>query len=159
MYALGTVRAAANGNVETPHPRAAHNLFLILYFCPLDRQWAAAVWTLCGSGNVDLFVYVIGDWPLVVLAMSGAGLASGPFRIAFGFAAGEWGRLTPRGALGSLQLVAQFLVLFLQALDFFLQLLVPAECFVAVFVTPPDLFRQFPEAAKRVERIEKQIIL
>ncbi len=66
MHSLVALRTPADRNMKAPHPRAAHNLFLILRLYPLDRQRPAAGRALLRCRYVDLFVHVIWNWPLVM---------------------------------------------------------------------------------------------
>ena len=159
LHALVALPTPADRNVEAPHPRAAQDLFLVLRFHPLQRQWPAAVRTLCGSGDVDLFVYAIGNRPLVVGAMGRSGLAPRGFRLALRLAAGERSGLAPGSTLRGVQLLTQPLILFLKPLVLFLQLLIPPAGLVAFLLRTTQLLRQLSDAAKRVEGLEKQTIL
>src|SRR6266581_2445353 len=69
LYSLVALRAPADRNLKPPHPRAAHNLFLVLRFHPFHYQRPAAGRALRGRRYGNLFVYLIWDWPLVVRAM------------------------------------------------------------------------------------------
>ncbi len=113
LYALVAPLTSADRNVEPPYPRAPHNLFLVLRFHPLQDQRPATVRTLGGSGNLDLFVYVIGNRPVVVRAMGRPGLAPRGFRVALGLAAGKRSGLAPGGTLRGVQFFAQPPILFM----------------------------------------------
>jgi hypothetical protein len=89
LHPLLAMLTAADGNVEAPHPGAPHDLFLVLRFHPLDREWPPAVGALRRSIDLDLFVYMIRDRPLMVGAMGLTGLAPRRLGIVLRLAARE----------------------------------------------------------------------
>jgi hypothetical protein len=159
LHSLIALRAPADRNLKTPHPRAAHYLFLVLRLHSFHYQLSAAGRALLWSRYGNFLVYVIRDWPLVVLAMGRTRLTPGSFGLAFGKTTGERGGLAPGGTLRGLQFLAQPLILIFQPLVFLLQLLNPLPGSVAFFPCATQFLPQFPEAADRVERLEKQIII
>src|SRR5712691_1817933 len=97
LYALLTLLTAADGNVEAPHPGAPHDLFLVLRFHPFDRERPSAIGALRRRLDLDLFVYMIRDRPLIVGAVGLTGLAPGSLGMVLRLAARERSGL----ALGS----------------------------------------------------------
>ena len=166
LHSPVALRTPAHRNAKVPHPRAAHNLFLILRLHPFDRQRPTAGRTLLRSRYVDLFVYMIRDWPLVVRAMGRARLTSRAFGASLGLPTREWSGLAPGGTLRGflffpqpLDFLSQPPALFFQPLVLSLQLLIPPAGVVAFLPRITQLLRQFSDAVDRIERLEKQIIL
>src|SRR6266571_9536850 len=89
LHPLLTLVTTADGNLKAPHPGAAHDLFLGLRFHPFDREWPPAVGALRWSVDLDLFVYMIRDRPLMMGAMGLTGLAPRTLGIALRLAARE----------------------------------------------------------------------
>jgi hypothetical protein len=115
---------------------------------------------------VDVFVYMIRDWPLVVRAMGRTRLTSRAFGPTLGLPAGERRGLAPGGTLRGFQFLLQPLdflsqppPLFVQPLVLLLQLLIPPVGMVAFLPSTAQLLRQFPDAKQRINGLEKQIIL
>ncbi|HEY7679101.1 MAG TPA: hypothetical protein VIC04_01190 [Terriglobia bacterium] len=108
---------------------------------------------------MDLFVYVIGDRPVVMRAMVGPRLTPWAFRVTLGLAAGEGSGLAPSGALRGFQFLPQPLVLFLEPLQFLSQALGFIPGLVALPPSTTQFLREFPNAPDRIEMLEKQIIL
>ena len=133
LHPLVALRTPADRNAKAPHPRAAHNLFLVLRLHPLDRQRPAAGRALRGRRYGDFFVYPIRDRPPVVLAMGRTRLTSGSLGVALGKTTGERRGLASGGSLRGFQFLAQPLVLLLEPLILFLQLLNPSPGAFAFF--------------------------
>ena len=173
LHSLVALRTPADRNVKTPHPRAAHDLFLVLRLHPFDGQRPAASRALLGNRYLDLFVHMIWDGPLVMRAMGGAGLTSRTSGLTLGISAGERSGLAPTGTLRSFQFFAQPVDFILESLALLLQpllvlrqtgllslqLLVSPAGLVTLLPRTAQLLGQFPDAAERVERFEKQIII
>ena len=107
LHSLVALRTPADRNVKAPHPRAAHNLFLVLRLHPLDCQRPTAGRALRGRRYGDLFVYMIRDRPPVVRAMGRARLTPGSLGLALGKTTGERSGLAPGGTLRGFQFLAQ----------------------------------------------------
>src|SRR5271170_3786339 len=118
LHPLVALVTAADGNVEAPHPGARHDLFLILRFHALDRERPPAAGALRRCVDLDLFIYMIWDWPLMVDAMVLTGLAPWRFGMLLRRAARERRGLALGGSLCAFQFVAQPLILLPQALQF-----------------------------------------
>ena len=144
LYSLVALRAPADRNLKPPHPRAAHNLFLVLRLHPFHYQRPAAGRALRGRRYGDLFVYLIWDWPLVVRAMGRTRLTPGSFGVAVGKTTGERGGLAPGGTLCGFQFLAQPLDFLLQTLVLFLQ---PLVVILQLLNPPPRLLAFFPRTA------------
>src|ERR1035437_4949134 len=94
LHTLPTLRTPADGNVKTPYPRPAHDLFLILRLDPLYGQGTGARRTLRWNRRADVEEFHSGR-PACGLGISDescAGLA-------------KRSRLTPGRALRGLQLL------------------------------------------------------
>lgn len=159
LHPLVALCTPADRNAKAPHPRAAHNLFLVLRLHPLDRQRPAAGRALSGYRHSDLFVYMIRDRPLMVRAMVHTRLTPRGLGATVGLTTGERSGLAPGGSLRSFQFLSQPLVFLLEPLILFLQLLVSPAGLVAFLPRTAQFLRQFSDAEDRVEGLEKQIIL
>src|SRR5450755_2392423 len=114
LHTLSTLRTPADGNVKTPHPRPAHDLFLILRFDPLQGQGTGAHRTLCRNRHRNLLIHTLRDGPARMRSVAGARLAARGFRMTLALAPRKRSRLTPDGALRGLPLFLQALNLFPQ---------------------------------------------
>src|SRR5450755_670312 len=79
LHTLSTLRTPADGNVKTPHPRPAHDLFLILRFDPLQGQGTGARRTLCRNRHRNLLIHTLRDGPARMRSVAGARLAARGF--------------------------------------------------------------------------------
>jgi hypothetical protein len=98
LYPLPALVTPADGNVKAPHPGAPHDLFLVLQFHPFEGEGPPAVGALRRSLDLDLFVHMIRDRPLMVSAMGLSGLAPRRLGIVLGRAARERSGLAFGGA-------------------------------------------------------------
>ncbi len=165
LHPLLTLVTTADGNVEAPHPGAAHDLFLVLRFHPLEGEWPPAVGALRWSVDLDLFVYMLRDRPLMVGAMGLTGLAPRRFGIVLRLAARERSGLAFASTQRGFQFVAQSLILLPQALQFLVKsLLLPfylLHLFAGLIALPsrtPQLLHEFAYATHRIQVLEKQTI-
>ena len=105
LHTLSTLRTPADGNVKTPYPRPAHDLFLILRLDPLYGQGTGARRTLLRNRHQNLLIHSLRDRPTVMRSIAGAWLAAWRFRMTLALASRKWSRLTPGRALRALQLL------------------------------------------------------
>src|SRR5215831_10142232 len=109
-----------DGNIEAPPNGLAHDFVLILWIGALEFHSSPAA-TPLGQGHVDDFVDLPRRLFAGSLAIRGARLPPGGFRMLLSMTAGEGSRLSLVGSLGFLQLEFQVVVFFSQALLFTLQ--------------------------------------
>jgi hypothetical protein len=87
---------------------------------PFDCEWTPAARALRRSVDLDLLVYMIWDWPLMVDAVVLTGLAPRRFGILVRLAAREGSGLAFGSPQRGTQLVAQPLILLAQSFYLFL---------------------------------------
>src|ERR1017187_799848 len=121
LHTLPTLRTPADGNVKTPYPRPAHDLFLILRLDPLYGQGTGARRTLRWNRHQNLLIHTLRDGPTLMSSIAGARLAAWGFRMNLALASRKRSRLTPSRALRGLQLLLQALNLFPQPRIFTLE--------------------------------------
>ena len=107
LHTLSTLRTPADGNVKTPYPRPAHDLFLILRLDPLQRQGAGARRTLRRNRYWNLLIHTVWHRPTVMLSVAGTRFAAWRLRMTLAQAPRKRGRLTPGRPLCTLQLLLQ----------------------------------------------------
>jgi hypothetical protein len=144
LHSLVALRTSADRNAKAPHPRAAHNLFLVLRLHPFDRQRPTAGRALRWRRYGDLFVYTIRDRPPVVRAMGRTRLTPGSSGLTLGKTTGERGGLASGGTLRSFQFLAQPLDFLLQPLALPLQ---PLVLFLQLLVSSAGLVAFLPRKA------------
>jgi len=99
LHTLPTLRTPADGNIKTPYPRPAHDLFLILRLDPLYGQRTCACRTLRRKRHQNLLIHSLRDGPTVMCSIADARLATWGFRMTLALASRKRSRLTPGRAL------------------------------------------------------------
>src|SRR5580693_3863729 len=161
LYPFAALRTTADRYIKPPYPRAAHDLFLILWLDPLYRQCPAALRAFVGNRHGDLFVYAIRNGPTAVLAVLFPRLASWRLPWILSLPSRERRRLTLRSTLRRFQLLLQARVFFLQSYVLVLQTLLLPLCPIKLFLGLAQLPHQLPDPGNWVQglEIEKQMTL
>jgi hypothetical protein len=106
--------AIAHMDVKARDSSLTHDLGLVLFLHAQILDLAAATGAAAGQRNYDFVVHVERNGSASLLAILDSRLTAGTFRIGFGFALGERGRLTLRSPSCKVEFVFQVIAFFFQ---------------------------------------------
>lgn len=107
LQAAAAIAASSHRDVEPPHHRATHNIFLILAGDAFPLHCTPAVAASRGQWNRDLLIHPVGKWLAGNPAIFFARLAARPVQVRFRFPSSMRGNLPSGSPQSLLQLLPQ----------------------------------------------------